>query len=353
MSFKIQDKIIGKNQNVFFIAEAGVNHNGSIEYGKKLIEIAKDAGADAVKFQTFNTEKIITKSAPKSKYHIETTGSDNTQSWYQLLKTQEMSKDMHIELIEFCRIKEIIFLSTPYDIESVDLLNELNVPAFKIASTDTTNLPFLKYVASLGKPMILSTAMANIEEIDNAVKTIKKQNLKEFAVLQCTGNYPSKLKHSNLLVINTLAERYNCISGYSDHTSEIINPIAAVALGAKIIEKHFTIDKNLDGPDHRMSLDPEELKETIKAVRSTEIALGNKIKMVLPSEQENRLKLRKSIVAEVHINKGDKISKDMIAIKRPGNGIQPIFFESLVGCRALLDIPLGSVIKESMINRDK
>ena len=196
MEFKINDKLIGESHPLFFIAEAGVNHNGSVEIGKKLIDVAVESGADAVKFQTFITENIITPNAPKSTYHIETTGQDSSQTWFELLKTQEMSRNMHIELIEYCRKRNIIFLSTPYDNESVDLLYELKVPAFKIASTDTNNIPFLKYVAKKGRPMIISTAMTNMEEVEFAVEKIKEQGLSDLAVLQCTGNYPSKLSES-------------------------------------------------------------------------------------------------------------------------------------------------------------
>ena len=352
MEFKIQNKMVGDGHPVFFIAEAGVNHNGSIEIGKKLIDKAVDSHADAVKFQTFKTESIITPGAPKSTYHVETTGGDNEQSWFDLLKTQEMSADMHAELIEYCNKKEIIFLSTPYDEESVDLLVELNVPAFKIASTDTSNIPLLSYIAQKGRPMIISTAMATMDEVTKAVKTIKKHGVKDFAVMQCTGNYPSRLKDSHLRVLQTYREKLKCIIGYSDHTEELINPVAATAMGSKIYEKHFTLDKTLPGPDHRMSLEPDELKKTIKAIRDVEKALGSANKQVLVVEKENREKLRKSIVANKDIKQGTIILKEMIAIKRPGNGIPPEQIKSVVGQEAKVDIRAGTVINLEMVNGD-
>ncbi len=350
MEFKIQNKMVGDGHPLFFIAEAGVNHNGSVKFGKKLIDIAVDAKADAVKFQTFKTENIITPKAPKSTYHVETTGSDNDQTWYELLKTQEMSKNMHVELIEHCNNQGIIFLSTPYDEESADLLEDLNVPAYKIASTDTSNIPLLKYIAKKGSPMILSSAMATMEEVELAVSTVRSERLNEIVMLQCTGNYPAKLSDTNLRVMQTYKEKMNCIVGYSDHTPDLINPVAATAMGAKVYEKHFTIDCSLPGPDHRMALEGDELKQTIKAIRDTESALGNPLKQVLESEKENRSKLRKSIVSKLNIIKDEIITMDMISFKRPGHGIQPVDLNSVIGKKALTDIPDGTVLLFDMID---
>ena len=344
------DKIIGNGYPIFFIAEAGVNHNGKLDLGFQLIDNAVEAGADAVKFQTFKTENIIIPDAPKSTYHVETTGGDRDQTWFELLKTQEMSKVMHIELIEYCNKKGIIFLSTPYDEESADLLQELGVPAFKIASTDTSNTPLLRYIARKGRPMIISTAMATMEEVGDAVTSIRDEGLEDIAVLQCTGNYPAKLSDSNLRVMDTYREKLNCIVGYSDHTPDLINPVAATAMGAEIYEKHFTIDKSLPGPDHRMSLAPEELKQTVKAVRDTELALGSPEKKVLEGEEENRVKLRKSIVANTDIRKNAIIDKEMIAIKRPGSGIPPSEIENILGKKAAIDVSSGTVLSFDMLN---
>jgi N,N'-diacetyllegionaminate synthase len=338
MEFKIKNKWIGDNHPIFFIAEAGVNHNGSVDIGKKLVDIAVESGADAVKFQTFRAEELNTKTAPKSTYHIETTGNDNHQTWFDLLKTQEISEEMHVTLIDYCTEKNIIFLSTPYGEKSADLLEKFNVPAYKIASTDTNNIPLLKHIARKGKPMILSSAMATMEEVELAVSTVRNIGLDKIAILQCTGNYPSKLSDSNLRVIKTYKEKLNCIVGYSDHTPNLINPIAATAMGAKVYEKHFTIDRSLPGPDHRMSLSPGELKKTVKAIRDTEEALGNPDKRVLESEKENRAKLRKSIVTSKSIEKNTIIKRNMLAIKRPGNGIPPSEIYNIIGKKVKYDL---------------
>jgi sialic acid synthase SpsE len=257
---------------------------------------------------------------------------------------------MHVELIEYCNAKGIIFLSTPYDEESADLLEELDVPAFKISSTDTNNIPLLRYIASKGRPMILSSAMASMEEFKEAVAAVRGKGLEDIAVLQCTGNYPANLSDSNLRVMQTYREKLNCIVGYSDHTPDLINPVAAAAMGAKVYEKHFTIDKNLPGPDHRMSLEPGELKQTVKVIRDTELALGSSEKQVLEGEKENRVKLRKSIVANKDINKGEIIRKEMIAIKRPGSGISPVDIENILGKKATIDIPSGTVLSLDMVD---
>jgi len=348
LSFSIGKRIISERSPVFFIAEAGVNHNGSLDLAIRLIDVAKEAGADAVKFQTFKTEKLSTKSAPKSSYHIETTGSDKKQTWFDLLKTQELNREIHIKLIEYCNKNEIIFLSTPYDEESADMLGELNIDAFKLASTDANNLPFIKHIARKKKPIILSTAFCNMNEVIQAVDTIRGENNNEFAILQCTGNYPARIEDSNLRVIQTYRDKLSCLVGYSDHTPEIINPIAAVALGVCIYEKHFTLDKSLPGPDHRMSLSPSELKETIKAIRHTEKALGKKEKFTLKVEQENRKKLRKSLVANRDIKKGTILSSDLIAIKRPGTGLPPSEFDNIIGKEAYYDIKQDTLFDYSM-----
>lgn len=353
MGFEIGGRKIGAGHPLFFIAEAGVNHNGSIEYGKQLIDIAAEAGADAVKFQTFKAENIVTRDAPKSTYHVETTGSSTGQSWYELLKTQEMSYDMHVELMACCERKGILFLSTPYDEESLDMLVELSAPALKIASTDTSNIPFLEKVAARRLPVILSTAMCTMDDVERAVEVFQSARHEHFAVLQCTGNYPSSIEASDLNVIKTYRERFGCPVGYSDHTLESINPVAATALGADIYEKHFTIDRSLPGPDHRMSLTPDELKDTISAIRLTEKALGSHEKRVHDEESENRIKLRKSVVSVTEIPRGCVISDDMVAIKRPATGIDPHKIGAVTGCRAKIDIPADTPIEPSMIHERK
>jgi N-acetylneuraminate synthase len=350
MKVTIGSRKVGDNYPLFFIAEAGVNHNGDLELAKRLVDAAVDAKADAVKFQTFKAEELSTINAPKAGYHIETTGSDSEQSWFALLKSQELSYEMHQDLIDYCRKREIIFLSTPYSKESVDLLENFNVPAYKIASADLNNLPFLEYVASKGKPIIISTGMSNMDEIRLAKEVFLRKGLADYIFLQCTSNYPTMLGESNLGVINTLRKKLNCLVGYSDHTDGYINPIAATALGACVYEKHFTLDKNLPGPDHRMSLDPGELKQTISFVRKTEQAIGSSEKRVLVTEQDNKIKLRKSIVANVDIKKDQIIEEKMLGVKRPGSGIPPAGIENILGKKAKIDIPSDTVLSFEMIN---
>ena len=350
MKITIGSRIVGDNYPLFFIAEAGVNHNGDLDLGKQLIDAAVDAKADAVKFQTFKADDLNIPSAPKASYHIETTGSDKDQSWYDLLKSQEISYEMHHELINYCNDNNIIFLSTPYSNNSVDLLENFNIPAYKIASADLNNLPFLEYVASKGKPIIISTGMSNMDEIQSARNIFTERGLLDYVFLQCTSNYPTNLEESNLGVINTLRKKLNCLVGYSDHTVDYINPIAATALGACVFEKHFTLDKNLPGPDHRMSLDPAELKQTISFIRMTEQAIGTSEKVVLETELDNRDKLRKSIVTNIDIIKDQIIEEKMLGIKRPGNGIPPPEIENIIGKKAAIDIPLGTVLTFEMIN---
>ena len=333
------------------IAEAGVNHNGSIRIAKKLIDVAVKCGADAVKFQTFKAENIIIPKGPKAKYHIETTGSDKNQSWYQLLKSQEISKKMHIELIKYCKRKKIIFLSTPYDKESADLLDELGLEAYKIASTDNDNYPFLEYLAKKKKPMIISTAMSNLSDVLHAEKVLIKNKCKEYAFLQCTGNYPSEIEDANIRVIKTFQKKLKCPIGYSDHTMTDISGVTAIAMGAKIIEKHFTIDKKLFGPDHRMSANPKELFDYFFNIRQAERSLGISDKKVLKSEKQNKNKLKKSIVSNIDLKKNDKITFKNIAFKRPGTGIRPIEINKILNKRVNKNVKKNTLLKKSMIKK--
>ncbi|MBI5050848.1 MAG: N-acetylneuraminate synthase family protein [Nitrospirae bacterium] len=348
MEFDVQGKKIGDGHPVFFIAEAGVNHNGSLELGYKLIDAALGAGADAIKFQTFKADKLNTKNAPKSSYHVETTGSDDKQTWYELLKTQELSKEQHLHLKSYCDYKGIIFLSTPYDEESADMLNEIGLPLFKLASTDTNNIPFVRHIAKKGKPIIISTAFCEMVEVQAVVNAIRSEGVDSFVVLQCTGNYPAILDDSHLNVISTYRKQLRCLVGYSDHAFGSINAIASTALGSCVYEKHFTIDKLLPGPDHRMSLVPAELKETIHAVRLTERALGSPEKRTLPSEAENRIKLRKSVVAAHNIAKGTVLKREMVEFKRPGTGISPAKLDDFIGRILKVDLQIDSILREDM-----
>ena len=340
---RIYNRIIGEGRPVFIIAEAGVNHNGDIELAKKLIEVAKDAGADAVKFQTFKTEEIIIPDAPKSTYHFETTGLTGT--WFDLLKTQELDREAHKILIGHCKKIGIMFLSTPYDEESADMLEELGLPAFKIASTDANNIPFLQYLASRKIPLILSTAMCSLEEVRESVDAIRSSGCDDLILLHCTANYPSALEDSNLQAMLTMKKDLNVMVGYSDHNPGYINPIAAVALGAVVYERHLTLDKGLYGPDHRSSLEPYELKNMVNDIRRTEAALGSPEKRPLDSEKENRVKLRKSVVARIDISPNTILTRDMLATKRPGTGLAPVFLDSLIGEKAVTFLQKDSLVK--------
>ena len=352
-SLKIDNKNIGPGFPVFFIAEAGVNHNGSLKIALKMVDVAKKAGADAIKFQTFKTSNLILPNAPKSKYHIETTGNDKKQTWFDLLKTQELSYQMHKKIIEHCKKRKIIFLSTPYDEESVDMLEKFKIKAYKVSSTDNTNIPLLCYIAKKRKPMFISTAMTNIREVQDVVKCVKKYIPTKFVLMQCTGNYPSKNLDSNLNVMLTYKKNFKCLYGYSDHTLDFINPVAATALGASVYEKHFTLDRKLSGPDHRMSLLPFELKKTIEIIRKTKTVLGSGEKQVLDSERHNRLRLKKSLVTKIFIKKGEKLDRNKVAIKRPGTGLRPKEIFSIINYVALKNIQANSVLKRKMLKRIK
>ena len=338
---KIENKVIGEGELTFIIAEAGVNHNGDIELAKRLVDIASECGVDAIKFQTFKAEKVVTKDTPKAEYQIKNTGTNESQ--YEMVKKLELSEDEFIELYKYTKKKGLIFLSTPFDFESADFLDEI-VPAFKISSTDLTNLPFLEYIAEKGKPIILSTGMGTLGEIEEAVNTIREIN-DDLILLHCVTNYPASFESLNLRAIKTLKEAFKLPVGYSDHSLGIYAPIAAVALGAVVIEKHFTLDKNLPGPDHKASLNPEELKEMVNAIRLIEKALGDGIKRPTPEEEEIKKVARRSLVANVDIPKGTVIKKEMIAIKRPGTGIEPKYLNVVIGKRAKRDIKKDEVLK--------
>ena len=319
-------------KKVFVIAEAGVNHNGSIQLAKKLIDVAVEAGVDAVKFQTFKAEKIVSKNAQKAQYQKENmTNNDNSQ--FNMLKKLELDLDTHNKLISYCNSKNIMFLSTPFDHDSIEMLNELKLPIFKIPSGEITNLPYLRHIGSLQKKVILSTGMANIGEIEDALDVlIKAGTLKEnITVLHANTMYPTPMEDVNLKAMQTIGNTFNIAYGYSDHTLGIEVDIAAVAMGASCIEKHFTLDKEMDGPDHKASLEPDELKSMVKSIRNIELALGSSIKKASKSETPNINIVRKSIVANMDIKKGDILTEKNITIKRPGNGINPMRWDEIIG----------------------
>jgi N-acetylneuraminate synthase len=333
---------IGENTPTFIIAEAGVNHNGSIEKAKKLIDAAVEAGVDAVKFQTFNTDKLVTKSAPKANYQNETTDKDESQ--YNMLKKLELSKKDHEILLDYCSEKNIKFMSTPFSFDTVDLLEEIGIDIYKIGSSDTNNLPLLKYIASKNKPIILSTGMSNLTEVSEAVDTIKKTGNNNLVLLHCVSNYPADYENVNLKVMNTMRKAFDLIVGYSDHTLGIEVPIAAVAMGAKAIEKHFTLDKTMEGPDHKASLNPEELKQMVSSIRNIEKSLGVSIKKPTINEIDNKNTVRKSLVINKKMNKNEIIKKENLEIKRPGTGIEPKFLDIINGMKLIRDVKEDQIL---------
>jgi N,N'-diacetyllegionaminate synthase len=294
-----------------------------------LIDAAVDAGADAVKFQTFKAEELVTVKAPKAEYQLHTT--DPSESQFEMIKKLELSKEDHLELDSYAKEKGIIFLSTPFDEKSVDLLLEVHVPLIKVSSGEVSNHPFLRYIAKKCLPIILSTGMSTLEEVREAISAIREEGCKDLIVLHCTSNYPARIEDSNLRAMRTMAEEFGVPIGYSDHTPGIYVPLAAVALGACVLEKHFTLDKNLPGPDQAASLEPYELKEMVTGIRMIEKAFGSSIKAPVKSEIEVREVARKSIVATVNISKGSEITRNMIAFKRPGNGIAPKEVNKVLG----------------------
>ena len=330
--------------SVFIIAEAGVNHNGSIDLAYKLIDVAVDSGADAVKFQTFKAENIASKNAPKAEYQKQTT--DVSESQFDMLKKLELDVETHKELITYCKQKDIIFLSTPFDHESIDLLCDLGLQIFKIPSGEITNLPYLKHIGSLSEQVILSTGMSTLEEVGDALNVLTNAGtLKEnITVLHANTMYPTPMEDVNLNAMLTIQKEFGLAVGYSDHTLGIEVDIAAVVMGASIIEKHFTLDKTMDGPDHEASLEPEELKEMVTSIRNIEKALGSSEKKPSPSESLNIKVVRKSIIANQNIKKGDLLTDKNIAVKRPGGGISPMQWDEIIGAAASKDYNADELI---------
>lgn len=315
-----------KYESVYIIAEAGINHNGSLDLALRLVDAACQAGADAVKFQTFTTDSIVTRNAQKATYQKSNSGVFESQ--YEMLKKLELSHSAHLRLVDYCRVKGIEFLSTPFDLQSIEFLSSLDLPLLKIPSGEITNLPYLRAVNAIGKPVILSTGMSTMKEIEEAVDVLSDC---EVALLHCTTEYPCPYNAVNLRAMVSLKEHFRCEVGYSDHTSGIDIAIAAVAMGAKVIEKHFTVDRNLPGPDHKASLEPDELKRMVMAIRNVEKALGDGVKKPALAEVKNIAIARKSIVAKTKINKGDVFTKDNLTVKRPGTGRSPMEWDCIIG----------------------
>lgn len=327
---------INISKRVFIIAEAGVNHNGRLDLAYKLVDVAREAGADAIKFQTFKAEKVVSSKAPKAEYQKKATSSDKSQ--LGMIKKLEFSFEDFVKLKKYCDKKGIMFLSTPFDHQSIDFLYNL-IDIYKIPSGEIINHPYLKYIAAKNKPIIVSTGMANLGEVEEAINTILSVNSKaNISLLHCTTNYPAPYEEVNLKAMQTLAVAFKLPVGYSDHTLGIEMPVAAVAMGAKIIEKHFTLDKKLSGPDHKASLEPSELKEMVKAIRNIEMALGDGIKKPNKSEIEIMKVARRSLITTRDIRVGETIKESDIAIKRPGIGILPKFKEIVIGMKLINDI---------------
>jgi N,N'-diacetyllegionaminate synthase len=330
--------------SVFIIAEAGVNHNGSIKLAHQLIDVAVEAGVNAIKFQTFKAKNLVLKDLQKAEYQKQATGASESQ--FDMIKKLELNVDAHKQLIEYCHKKDIMFLSTPFDHDSIDLLSELGLKIFKIPSGEITNLPYLRYIGSLNKEVILSTGMSNLQEVGNALTILINAGTlkKKITVLHANTMYPTPMEDVNLNAMQTIQKEFDVDVGYSDHTLGIEVSIAAVAMGASIIEKHFTLDRAMKGPDHKASLEPEELKAMVKAIRNIEKALGGSEKAISPSEKANVNITRKSIVAIQVIKKGELLSNKNISTKRPGTGISPMKWDETIGMIAAKDYKVDDLI---------
>lgn len=339
---------VGPGHPCFVIAEAGVNHNGDITLAKSLIDVAVEAKADAVKFQTFQADRLATPGASKAAYQLRATAPYESQQ--QMLRRLELSEQAHRELMAYARARGILFLSTPFEEASADLLDRLEVAAFKMASGELTNLPFLAHVAAKGKSMIVSTGMATLAEVAMAVRTIHEAGNHSFALLHCVSQYPAEPAEANLRAIQTLMATFKVPVGYSDHTTGIEVALAAVALGACVIEKHFTVDRQLPGPDHQSSVEPGELAALIRGIRTVEASLGHGRKEPTAREADTAAVARKSLVAARNISRGCTLTEELIAVKRPGTGLPPAMLPQVVGRKASRDIPVDTVLTLEMVS---
>jgi len=344
-SIKIGNKFIGKNNPVFIIAEAGVNHNGRLDLALKLINAAKKAGADAIKFQTFKAEDVVTTQGEMTEYQKKNIGKSESQ--LEMIKKFELRRGWS-KIAKYCKKKNIMFLSTPHGgFNSIDLLESLSVPAFKFGSGDLTSLPLLEYAARLNKPIILGTGMATLAEVKKSIQCIKKTGNKKIIALHCTTNYPCQLNEVNLKATQTMMKKLGVLIGYSDHTLGTQVPIMAATMNACIIEKHFTLSKKMSGPDHKASLEPKELKQMVDEIRNVEIILGKDIKRPVKNELKYIPLVRRSLVALKDIKKEEVLSKDNIGIKRPGTGIKPKNYFNILGKRAKKNIKADKLIKKN------
>jgi N,N'-diacetyllegionaminate synthase len=344
MTISIGARVVGLDRPCFVIAEAGVNHNGDLAMAHALVDAAKAAGADAVKFQTFSAERLVSRTAPKAEYQLGQT--DPSESHFEMLRHLELSESDHRELIAHCRDRALLFMSTPFDEEAADLLDELDVPAYKIPSGEITNLPFLAHVAAKQRPIILSTGMSTLAEVEEAVQCLRKNGAGNLVLLQCVSNYPAHPADINLRAMATMAAAFGLAVGYSDHTNGIEIALAAAALGACVIEKHFTLDRNLPGPDHRASLEPGELTSLIEGIRQIESALGNGVKQPAAAELVNLSIARKSVHWRHALERGAVVrAADLIAL-RPATGLAPGRVPSLVGRSLRRSVSAGEMVSE-------
>lgn len=327
----------------YIIAEIGVNHNGSIELAIEMIDKACECGVDCVKFQTFKSENLVSATAKKAEYQIKNTETEGTQ--LQMLKKLELTFSQFKELKTYCDKKGMQFLSTPFDFESLSFLNELDMPLWKVSSGEITNYPYLKKIAATKKDIVLSTGMSTIAEISQALEVLKSNGAGKITLLHCTTEYPTPFSQVNLKAMETLRYTFNLPVGYSDHTMGIEIPVAAVAMGAVIIEKHFTLDNNMEGPDHKASLMPQPMKAMVESIRHIEAAMGDGIKKPTECEEKNMGIARKSIVAKAKISKGDILTEENITVKRPGNGISPMKWENVLGTAAVKDFAEDELIE--------
>lgn len=332
-----------RNNSTFIIAEAGVNHNGSFELAKQLVDKAVWAGADCIKFQTFNSKNLVSKDAQKAEYQKKTT--DSSESQLEMLKKLELSKEEFIELRDYCNQKGIMFLSTPFDLESIDFLASIGVKTWKIPSGEITNYPFLRAIGKRKESVIMSTGMCTLDEVRDAIKVLKDFGTTDITLLHCTTEYPAPYDSVNLKAMLTLQKEFGFKVGYSDHTNGIEVPVAAVAMGASVIEKHFTLDKNMEGPDHKASLEPDELKLMVQSIRNVEVALGDGKKQPSDAEKKNIAIARKSIVAACEIKKGEIFTEENLTAKRPGNGISPMNWAEVLGKIAKRDFSEDELIE--------
>lgn len=347
-SVRIGDRLIGPGQACFIVAEAGVNHNGDIRLAYRLIDLAARAGVNAVKFQSFVTEELVTPEAPKPGYQLKTTPKADSQ--FKMIKALELNSDDHAKLKAHCEKSGVIYLCTPYDKISLDKLDRMDVAAFKVSSTDTTNIPFLRYIAAKGRPVILSTGMSTFDEVKEALCALYSGGLTgRVILLHCTSEYPAPVSEVNLRAISSMHQAFGCPVGFSDHTAGIGAGLWAVVAGACVIEKHFSLDRDMAGPDHRASIGPDELSELVKRVRDAERALGDGVKRPMPSELPNKTLMQRSLVAKRNIRAGEIIKADDLTCKRPGSGLRPSCFDCVVGKQAATDIPKDGVLTFSSI----